>query len=74
MKRKGSRWQEPGPPDFLWNLMASVNFMRLSEKKQVQSWLLGKAPPPRKIQQQVPPLRYAPVGMTNLLLGQSCPE
>ena len=44
------------------------------EKKQPQPWLLGKAPPPRKIQQQVPPLRYATVGMTNLLLGQSCSE
>jgi hypothetical protein len=23
----------PGPPDFLWNLVASVNFMRLSSRK-----------------------------------------
>ena len=64
----------PGFPDFLWRLVASANFKRLSEKKQPQPWLLGKAPPPRKIQQQVPPLRYATVGMTNLLLGQSCSE
>jgi hypothetical protein len=30
-----------GSPDFLWNLVASVNFMRLSEKKQVL--LVGEA-------------------------------
>jgi hypothetical protein len=31
------------PPDFLWDLVASLNFMRLSEKKQVMNLLAEEA-------------------------------
>jgi hypothetical protein len=32
----------PGPsPDFLWNLVASVNFMRLSSRKGAHAVLAG---------------------------------
>jgi hypothetical protein len=42
----------------------------LREETNTACW--GSTGYPRD-QQQVPPLRYAPVGMTNLLLGQSYP-
>ena len=41
----------PGPPDFLWNLVASVNFMRLSSRKGAHavlsnaSWQEIRVPP-----------------------------
>jgi hypothetical protein len=63
--------KDPGiggsPLDFLWNLVASVSSMRLSEKKQVMYSLAGEALATREIQQQVPPLRATRSGRDDKL-------